>query len=289
MTKNSVIRCILSLVLAAYLSLALMVSNDMAAREVCRGLDVKVEQSIASSNFVTEDEVRNILRDWQLDSVNKALSAINLQEIENTLDCIVNIEEAIVERRADNRVHVTVTPMIPVARVFDRSGSYYINRSGKRLTANSRFRLDVPIITGHFDSIYPPTMLLPLINKISNDSAWNALVAQIIMEPKHHDVILVPMIRGHVINLGDTSQIDNKLQRVMTMYHKVLPVKGWNYYDTLSVKWGGQVVASRREKSIPEPLIRFDQEGDETDNEDVNNMLVDNVADTQPQNTTKKS
>ena len=34
------------------------------------------------------------------------------------------------------------------------------------------------------------------------------------------------------------------------------------------------MVASRRMKSIPEPLIRFDQEGDETDDEAVDNMLV---------------
>ena len=61
----------------------------------------------------------------------------------------------------------------------------------------------------------------------------------------------------------------------MKMYHKVLPVKGWDYYDTISVKWGGQVVATRRLKSIPEPFIRFDQEGDETDDENLDNMLAD--------------
>ena len=123
-------------------------------------------------------------------------------------------------------------------------------------------------------------MRLPLLSRIGNDSAWNALVAQIMVEPRHHDVILIPMIRGHVINLGDTSDIDNKLSRVMTMYRRVLPLKGWTFYDTLNVKWRGQVVATRRVKSIPEPLIRFDQEGDETDDEDVNSMLTSVSTDT---------
>ena len=195
--------------------------------------------------------------------------------IESKLNAIDNIEHAVVERTAANKIRISVTPMIPVARIFDNMGhSYYINREGKRLTANARFRLDVPVITGHFDAEHQPRMLLPLLSRISNDSAWNALVAQIMVEPRHHDVILVPMIRGHVINLGDTSDIDNKLSRVMTMYRRVLPLKGWTYYDTLNVKWRGQVVATRRVKSIPEPLIRFDQEGDETENEDVNSMLT---------------
>ena len=59
----------------------------------------------------------------------------------------------------------------------------------------------------------------------------------------------------------------------MTMYRKVLPLKGWEYYDTISVKWAGQVVASRRIKSIPEPAVRFDQEGD-VEEENVDAMLT---------------
>ncbi len=269
----------LSVMLAVYLAFALLISNDMAAREKCAGLDVVVEQNASSRNFVTSGEVRRMLSEWGFDDVDKPVSAIDLQGIEDRLNGIDNIEHATAMRLANGRVRVSVAPMEPVARVFDNTGSYYINRAGKRLTANARFRLDVPVVTGSFDSRHQPKMLLPLIDRISRDSAWNALVAQITVEPRNHDVILVPMIRGHVINLGDTSGIDDKLERVMAMYRNVLPVKGWSYYDTLTVKWGGQVVASRREKSIPEPLIRFDQEGDETDDEAVDNMLVgDSVA-----------
>ena len=53
-----------------------------------------------------------------------------------------------------------------------------------------------------------------------------------------------------------------------------MPIKGWNYYDTISVKWRGQIVATRQEKSLPEPLIRFDRADDEIYDEDVNSMLT---------------
>lgn len=273
MTKSGVIRCLLSVVLAVYLAMALLISNDMAAREMCGGMEVVVKRNSASRDFVTPAEVKRLLHDWKLDNVQRRTSEIDLQKIENKLNGIDIIEHAMAERLPDSRIRVTVTPMIPVARIFDRQESYYINRAGKRLTANSRFRLDVPVVTGAFDSTHTPKMLLPLIERISNDSAWNAIVAQIMVEPRTHDVILVPMIRGHVINLGDTAHIDDKLERVMVMYRKVLPLKGWSHYDTLNVKWRGQVVASRRLKSIPEPLIRFDQKGEE-EFENIDNMLV---------------
>ena len=66
----------------------------------------------------------------------------------------------------------------------------------------------------------------------------------------------------------------------MAMYHKVLPVRGWDYYDTLSVKWGGQVVATRRLKSLGEPIIRFDREGEADPDEDISTMVTGADTDT---------
>lgn len=272
MSKSGVIRCLLAIMLAIYLGFALFIAHDMAAREKCAGFDVHVLRVPGAGGYMTAAEVGNLLGEWGFHPEGKPVAQVRMQAIEDRLNAMDNVEEALVERTAGRKVKVTVTPMIPVARVFDKSGSYYINRQGKRLTANARFRLDVPLITGTFDSVVSPRSLLPLISRISNDSAWNAIVAQIQVEPVHKDIILVPMIRGHVINLGDTSRIDDKLSRVMLMYRKVLPLKGWQYYDTLSVKWAGQVVATRRQKGIPEPLIQFDTEGDEE--EDVNSMLT---------------
>lgn len=281
MTKKGVIRCLLSVVLMCYLAFALFVSNDMAAREMCGGIDIRVLSGSGDGrSFVSSAEVRSLLNEWGLDDTDRPVSSIDLQQIEDRLNGIDNIEHAMVERLGNRKVRVTVTPMQPVARVFDGPTSYYINGAGKRLTANHRFRLDVPVITGHFDATHPASELIPLVKHIGSDQQWNAIVAQISVDRRSRDVILVPMIRGHVINLGDTADIAEKLDRVMLMYRKVLPLKGWDYYDTLSVKWQGQVVASRRLKSIPEPPIRFDQEGDETDDEDVNSMLVSTEADT---------
>ena len=115
MTKSGVIRCMLSVVLTVYLVMALLISNDMAAREMCRGLEVKVEHNTASRNFVTPDEVRRLLHEWDLDNVNGPASAVDLQKIEDKLDGIDLIENAVAERLADNRIRVTITPMIPVA------------------------------------------------------------------------------------------------------------------------------------------------------------------------------
>ena len=65
---------------------------------------------------------------------------------------------------------------------------------------------------------------------------------------RNHDIILVPVIRGHVVNFGDTSLIADKFARIKSFYNNVMPVKGWDYYESLSVKWRGQIVATRYDK-----------------------------------------
>lgn len=281
MTKKSVIRCILAILLMAYVGVMVVVANQAIDREKCTGFDVRIRQTEGSHNFVTKGEILRLLKEWKLDDTNRAASSINLQKIEDRLNGIDNIEHAEVRLMPDRSIRLEITPMIPVARVFDYSGkSYYINRAGKRLTANAHYRIDVPIITGNFtDTVLRPAALIPLVEHLHADKNWRAITSQVMVEPGTHDIILVPLIRGHVINLGDTANIPNKLERVMTMYHKVMPKKGWEYYDTISVKWAGQVVATRRTKSIPEPTIRFDQEGD-VEEESIDAMLVtgDTVA-----------
>lgn len=280
MTKKSVIRCILAILLMIYIGVMVVVANQALGSMKCSGFDVRIIQTDDTRDFVTKAEILRLLKEWKLDDINRPVGNINLQKIEDKLNAIDNIESASVELMPDRKIRLTITPMIPVARVFESNGkSYYINRRGKRLTANARYRLDVPVISADFnDSVLPPSALIPLVETLHNDKNWRAITSQILVETASNDIILVPLIRGHVINLGDTANIPDKLNRVMAMYRKVMPKKGWEFYDTISVKWAGQIVATRRKKELPPPAIFFDQEGD-VEEESVDAMLVaDTVA-----------
>ena len=125
MTKTGVIRCLLSVLLIVYLAMALLMSNDMAARDMCRGFTIDVEQEGASRNFVTAGEVRRLLGEWKLDNTAMPASRIPVHTIERRLNSIDNIERAVVCRTADNHINIAVAPMVPVARVFDSFGRSY--------------------------------------------------------------------------------------------------------------------------------------------------------------------
>ena len=124
-------------------------------------------------------------------------------------------------------------------------------------------------MVGHFTEELPPTRLLPLLHHIASHPELDALVSTV-KQDRNGDIIIVPTIRGHVINFGDTTLVDNKFTRVREFYRQVMPVRGWETYDTIAVKWRGQIVATKRDKSLaPTSLAAIPEEFDDIDDHET--------------------
>lgn len=251
----------MALSLLIYMIVALSFTSRFSSEEYCQGITIVVNDSL-SRRFVTAAELSKELGSLPSTVSKMRLKDVNTDSIRRLLAGIDKIEDVKVVKMTDHTVRISVDPMLPVARVFDNLGSYYINREGKRISANPRYHIDVPVIQGNFvDSVFSPVEVLPLIEYISADSIWSSLMSMIKVDSPS-DIIYVPIIRGQVVNLGSLDNIESKFSRLKRFYTEVLPVKGWNYYDTISVKWGGQIVATRRHKTLPAPfsIIEEDEE-----------------------------
>lgn len=258
---NKYLKITFSLMLAAYLVVALTMTAREADDAVCTGMTITVEDADGDNGakrFVSPGELARELDNLPSKAKGIALANINTQDIRLRLLDLDKIEDASVVRYTDGSIRIKVTPIVPVLRVFDGSDSYYVNRSGKRVKASARYHKNVPIIQGHFDpadSAFTPLSLMPLVNYISSDSIWNTYISTIKVKSPT-DIILIPNIREHVINLGSLDRIDDKMERLRTFYSKVLVKQGWEKYDTLSLKWNGQLVATKRHRRAPDvPVI----------------------------------
>jgi len=198
------------------------------------------------------------------------LSDIDMDSIEKHLRKFDKIEDVNVTVLTNGKIHIDVWPMRPVLRVFDQFGaSYYLNRNGKRMVADPRYFVDVPVVTGNFTGIDSmPGFIMPLLDYMASDSLWkHAVTAVKVQSPS--EVILTPAIYGHVVNFGTPDNFVDKFKRLKAFYTDVMPVKGWEYYDTVSVRWAGQVVATRRVKKKPEPPQIVEYDGSEIDDEET--------------------
>lgn len=239
-----------TLALALYAVIACAWADGRARTQFCTGLQDGGVRVIDPDGvgFVHADSLTRELTPILGDLTSKTVPEVNLGAIRDYIAGLDKIECAEVTMLNNNKLRITVTPLLPVARVWPPSGkSYYINREGKRIAATARYHIDVPQLYG---SVTSPGALLPLLDYLKSHPDMERIVSMI-SAADTANIVIVPAFRGPVVNLGDATDIDDKFARLQTFYRRVLPAKGWEYYDTISLKWDNQIVATRRKNKLP--------------------------------------
>lgn len=238
------------LLLLGYVSVAFALARRDNARRICSGIDMEIlGNSIPDS--VLRHGVRSQLERYGHKLTGERLADIDLQALEDYLGKFSNFETVECSFNPDSRLRITITPIKAEVRVFEAGGgSFYINRHGKRIKADAEFYIDVPILFASKATDRYLANALPLIRYVSSDPELNSLAAAFKIDGPS-DILMIPRIHGHVVNFGDSSRLPQKKAALLTAYRNVLPAKGWTRYDTISVKFSNQIVASRRDKALP--------------------------------------
>ena len=263
------------IVLAVALIVGIIWARNKSLGEVCNRIDVEIINA-DSTSFVTPQGVLDELQGQGIKLVGKRMGSIDASEIEEALKLSPYLESADIVKCQDGRLLIRVSQLVPIFRVFDGESSYYVNRAGKHMSANMYYHSDVPVVQGHFTRKYPATRMLPLIRYVESDSLLHSLVGMYCVKDTNN-IIIVPNISGHVINIGSADGFENKFAKLMQFYRQVMPKKGWETYDTISVKWNHQIVATRRVKAVQQS-IQYDPEDDEQA-PDIETMTVGTAAD----------
>ena len=267
--RKTILKWLILTSLIAYAVIAAIWAHGEARLHGCSGIDVTISNA-SSADTVTRQGVMEELSRYPRKIIGTPLERLNTRHIEKYLSSFSNFEDVECSLTTDGKLSVRITPMVPAIRVFDGDKSYYINKDGKVIESKASFFVDVPIVSGKFSKTFTPRQVLPVTRFIENDPVLSKLVGMV--EASDPDnIILVPRIHGHVVNFGDTSRLEEKRRALITVYRKVMPYKGWEEYDTISVKFKGQVVATRRDKRPTEHGGIYD---DDTDMEEATLPVV---------------
>lgn len=255
------IQNIILLILVALLVAGVWWARSRETDELCRRVTVQIVNQ-DSTMFVTEQGVKAELAQNGFKLVGKPMWQISAARIEQTLSSSQYLENVECVKAKNGEIIIRASQLVPVMRVFEPDGSsYYVNADGKRMNATSFYHSDVPVVQGKFTKKFPATRLLPLVKYVENDSLLRSLVTMYTMRDSNN-IFIVPSIYGHIVNMGSVANIDNKFEKLKLFYREVLPAKGWETYDTISVKWDHQVVATLRKKVV-QVAMTYDPEDDE--------------------------
>lgn len=222
-------------------------------RGECRDYKITLK-SAGNNHFIDQKDVEKILFKAANGSIKgQPVSAINLHQLEATLEGSNWVSDA--ELYFDSRevLHVTVLEKEPVGRIFTTEGhTFYIDDAGKKIPLSDKLSAKVPVFTG-FPEMKKMTgrdsVLLKNVtaaaNFICRDSFWMAQVAQIDIA-ENGNFEMVPVVGSHTVRLGNGNNMEEKFRRLYIFYDQVLSKTGFNKYKMIDVQYKGQVIASKQ-------------------------------------------
>lgn len=153
-----------------------------------------------------------------------------------------------------NTLHVRIRQREPVLRILDnRGGNYYLDKDAAKVPTSRNYTARVLVATGN---IAPYTAdfqekkrnslkdVFYLANYLTADPVWSKFIQQIHVN-NAGEFVLVPLIGDQKILLGSTRQLEDKLNRLKIFYKEGMPYAGWRTYETINLKYSGQVVCKR--------------------------------------------
>jgi len=201
---------------------------------------------------VDKDKLIRIVKNTDNKILKKTLGEINSEEIEDEIEKVPAILTADVYKLMVNEkgsykgvLVVKVKHREPVMRVITSSGSYYLDKFGIRIPVSSSYATNVLVASGSVSESFAVEKLLPFVLYVDDDDFWNAQIQQIYVE-EDGDVLLIPLVGRHVIELGEMDNFPQKLNVMRAFYKQVLAKNNWDKYDRVSLKYNNQVVAKRR-------------------------------------------
>lgn len=238
----------LVVLLFGYLIASFVFFSEDDRRVRCQNFYITVVDS-AECDLVKASDIYKYIDQAGLSPVGKSCRLINTEDIEQYVREIDILRDVQCYHKRNGDIYLTVEQRHPVLRVVtDENETYYLDEDGVPIAVNNMYLDYLPLVLGCVDDTLTAVDLLPLVRYISADAFWNAQTEHIYVSPRH-EVSLVPRVGEHVILLGTPDEYEDKLARVLALYQQVMPRIGWTVYDTISVKYRGQILCTRKDKN----------------------------------------
>ena len=242
-----VVKIILLFGVLSYLVFAITSLSQHSEERVCIGSEVIIQGQV-ESNYITPRYIDNIIAGTNISLKGVLISNIDVRHIENAILSSPYVDSVTCYYTSGNLMCVKVVPRIPVLHAVPINGeSFYMDANGNTMPTDE-FLLDLSLITGHVTSEFAKENLLELAQFMNTRAPWNREIQQIHITPNQR-IELVPMKGEHIIVLGSSADVEDKMKRLAAFYDATSENMVWQRYTTLDLSYAGQIVCKKKEKN----------------------------------------
>jgi cell division protein FtsQ len=221
---------------------------------LCKSVIVNLDQN-AEYPFFNEQDIKNLANSKE-SLEGKLLRTIDLKAVEERVEANRLIKNCQVSRDLSGNLLINIEQQRPIARLVNISselnslvyaGGRYLTDTGAVIPLSGRFTARTLLVSGAFFrnlknlNTKNGKKLLELLIKIDKDSFWKAQVTELQVD-EAGEINIVPQVGQHLIEFGTADGYEEKFKKLKIFYKKILPVKGWEKYSKVSVKFRNQIV-----------------------------------------------
>jgi cell division protein FtsQ len=223
-------------------------STDTFSSRICRSVEIDIKNG-NEQFFVNQDNILSLATNQGTDVLKgKYFESINLRQIEKRILRNRQIKTCHVYKDLQGHLNIDVEQYLPIARIMKPNGEQmYVDKDGTFFPLSSNYSSRVIILSGNYFSERNAIKgeknkkLMEFINQVNEDDFWKAQFTQFDID-FDQDISIVPLLGKHLIEFGKPEEIDKKLNKLMIFYKQILPVKGWDAFNRVSVKFANQIV-----------------------------------------------
>jgi|SRR5690606_10984083 len=222
----------------------------------CNDLQVIIP---GEQSFIVREDIDKVLENTQGELVGKTLSAIPIHEIEEDLRAIPFVEKAIVSKDISGKISISIKQREAVLRVINQMGSdFYLDSDGLKMPLSAHYAPHVLVANGWINEVYSKSLdsiqtpqledLFEIAQYIRQDTLWDSQIEQLYLNSQGK-IEMVPRVGNQRITIGNAESLDEKFDKLLVFYKKIIPSVGWDAYRSVDLSFAGQLVCERNEEN----------------------------------------
>lgn len=239
---------------------AFVFAEVITKNELCKGVKISFDNTAMS--FVTSENIIQILKEKGIEKQKTKVRDINISQLEKDIEENKWVKNIDIFVSSNNELNIKVEQKIPIIRIQPNNtleDPYYLDSYGNIINYNTQYIPNLPVATvsdlgfGSKDIALKSDLVL-LSNFIQNDTFWNVAISQIEVD-ENKEINLIPAFGNQKIRLGDVSQIEYKMDKLLQFYKQGLQTIDWNKYDEIDLRFDRQIVCrnNRGERLSEDP------------------------------------
>lgn len=219
----------------------------------------KIEISIENNeenHFVDAEEIESVIGKGPNNLVYmRWFDSISLKKIEERIEKIDFVKAAQASHDLEGNLYLNVKLVKPVARIVNggSDNDRYLGEEGEILPTSDKYVSKVLTIDGpgsrklfyrHQKVDSTLIHLMAMLKFIESNAFWKAQIAHITLS-ENNELTLIPEVGDHQIEFGSATEVEEKFKKLEAFYEKIIPAKGWNAYNRVSIKFKNQIVCQK--------------------------------------------